>query len=191
MRKRLVGILILAGCASAKPEPQPVVVSTPVETSVKLCVVDTVAPGGMMVISAIQSGADTTVLQASGRVPIQQAVAGPKVIGDVTFVTAKQPLSLGGASRRVRYAWTGSPRTFAPGSIGLLGMFRGLPLYALLNEGGPMRGEVESYAARGMDLEKALSSSARLRSQLSKVRFLYAPVSLVGCSFQTLGRLKR
>lgn len=188
MRKLLPALLLLTGCASAKPESQPIAASaTPVETALKLCVVDTVAPGGMMVISAIQSGADTTILQASGRVAVRQAVAGPKTIGEVTFVTARKPLTLS----TTRYAWTGVPKTFAPGTIGLLGMFRGLPLYALLAEGGPMRAEVESFAARGMDLEKALSSSARLRTQLSKVRFVYAPTSLVGCSFQALGRLKR
>lgn len=144
----------------------------------------------MMNISASVLGADTTVLQPEGRLVIRKAVAGPKTVADANWITSKI-ITLRSASGNVRYQLNGAPKAFAPGSISLLGMMRGLPLYALGTEGGPMRAEIESYAAKGLDLEKALASSARLRQQLTRVRFLYAPVNLVGCSFQSFARLKR
>lgn len=188
MRKLLPILLLLTGCAPKKAV-QPVAVSN-TTTAIELCVVDTIAPGGMMNISASLIGSDTTVLQPEGRVPIQKAVEGPKVLGESKWITA-HIITLRSSAGRVRYQLNGAPKTFAPGQISLLGMIRGTPIFARGAEGGPMRPEIESFAAKGSDMEKALSSSVRLRQQLSKVRFLYVPVNLVGCSFQAFARLRR
>ena len=188
--RKLIPLLLLAACA---PKQKPPEVSSPVESNITVCVIDTLAPGGMMNVGAIYSRAtnDTVVVQSSGRVKLSQIVGSPKTLSAATWITAKQPLQLVAASGRVRFMPSGAAKTMAPGSIVLLGMMRGLPVFALPNEGGPMRPELESLAAKGVDLERALSQRLTLRRQLDKVRSLYIPVSLTGCQFQTFARARR
>lgn len=187
---RRAGVLLLAAmaaaCASSQSKPR----DGTAESNIQVCVVDTIAPGGMMSIGAIHVHAtkDTVILQPEGRVPIARAVAGPKVLSQATWISAKQPLQLTTANGRVRYNPSGRAKTYAPGKIALLGMLRGVPVFAVPTEGGPMRAEVESLAARGVDLEKALQQRASLRRQVVRVKTLYIPTSLVGCVFQPFTR---
>jgi len=188
---RQAGILVLTvalgACASGQKTT-----TAPIgaESNIQVCVVDTIAPGGMMTVSAIHAQAthDTLILQREGRVKIHEAVAGPKVLSQAAWISARQPLQLTSANGRVRYAQAGKPKALAPGRIVLLGMMRGLPVFALPSEGGAMRAELESLAARGIDLEKSLQQRATLRRQLVRVRTLYVPTSLVGCVFQQFTR---
>lgn len=177
--RNLFMVVMLAGCAAKRSVPA-VAPATSNEAALQLCAVDTIAPGGMMMINAIRTATDTVVVQANGRVPISQVVADAP------------PLREGSISlNRIRYIKSGTPKSVAPGSITLLGSRGGLPLFALSSEGGPMRAEIEALAAQGKDLEKALAGSARLRSQLRKVRFLYVPNESVGCIFQKFARVRR
>ncbi|HUP89285.1 MAG TPA: hypothetical protein VM100_08045 [Longimicrobiales bacterium] len=178
MRKLFI-VVVLAACAK-KQTVQPVVSATSNEIVMQVCTVDTIAPGGMMMINAIRTTTDTVVVQANGRVYISQVVAAAPVMRESSVSLSK-----------TRYVKSGTPKTYAPGSIVLLGVLRGLPLYALATEGGPMRAEVEAAAVKGKDLEKALAGSARLRTQMGKVRFLFVPTHSVGCTFQQLARVKR
>ncbi|HEX6558983.1 MAG TPA: hypothetical protein VF021_05955 [Longimicrobiales bacterium] len=178
--------LAAAACASA-----PKSAGTPgAESNIQLCIVDTIAPGGMMTIGAIHVHAtnDTVILQPEGRVPVAKAVAGPKVLSQATWITAKQPLQLTTARGRIRFVRSGQPKTFAPGKIALLAMMRGVPVFALGREGGAMRPELESLAARSIDLERALQQRVSLRRQMDRVKTLYIPTSLVGCVFQPFTR---
>lgn len=175
---------VLAGCAHKQ---QPAATAVPAETHIQICVVDTIAPGGMMNIGAIVSTArgDTTVLQSEGRVPLRQLVAGPKVLSQATWINARQPLQLA-AGTRLRFAPTGAPRAYAAGTLGLLGVFRGLPIFVRAGEQGRMRAEVEALSARGIDLEKALQQRATLRRNAERLTNLYVPTALAGCVFQQL-----
>lgn len=183
----LAGTVAVAGCASTNQTAR-----TPAskESNIQVCVVDTIAPGGMMTIGAIRihTTDDTVILQPEGRVPIARAVAGPKVLSQATWITAKQPLQLTTARGRMRYVQSGRPKSYAPGKISLLAMMRGVPIFAVGSEGGPMRPELESLAARGIDLERALQQRATLRRQMDRVKTLYVPTSLVGCVFQPFTR---
>jgi hypothetical protein len=186
MRHIFLATLLISACASSREAG--VVASRATESKVEVCVVDTIAPGGMMPIGAIHVHAtnDTLVLQSSGRVPLRQIVRGPKVLSEAKWITSKEPLQLTAASGKVRFVASGAPRPFALSKIVLLGMMRGLPLFAAPAEVTPVRPEIESLAARGIDLEKALAQRVTLRRQLDKIKTLYAPVSLTGCTFQAL-----
>jgi hypothetical protein len=120
-------------------------------------------------------------LQADGRVPIEKITAGSKVwrSGTVQLTTG---------TGRVRFAPSGKPRVFAPGKITLLGMIGSVTVFANPADAGPMRPQIEALAARGKNLEQALQSTPALRRQMSKVRTLYMPTSLVNCEFQTFKR---
>jgi hypothetical protein len=179
---------LTASCAQHTAAPRAVV---PQSSAIQVCVVDTIVPGGMMTISATVAGADTTVLTEKGRVPIMASVAGPKTLQEATWINAKTPLQLATSGGRVRFAPSGAAHTYAPGRVMLLGVMRGLPLFALGSEAAGMRPEVESLAAKGVDLEKALQQNARLRTQAARIRSLYVPTSLVGCELQPFSRLKR
>ncbi|MGQ0561028.1 MAG: hypothetical protein ACT443_04045, partial [Gemmatimonadota bacterium] len=186
-----IATIALAAC-SAKQQPAPAALGA-AESRIEVCVVDTIAPGGMMTLGAMRVHAtgDTLVLQSEGRVPLRTIVQGPKVLSEATWITARAPLQLRAASGRVRFAKSGEPRVMAPGSIVLLGIMRGLPLYALPAEGAALRPELEALAARGVDLEKALQQRLTLRRQLDRVRTLYLPTALAGCSFQGFTKARR
>lgn len=136
-----------------------------------------------MMVSAIRDAVtkDTALMQPEGRVPIARVVAGPRV-------WTKGPVQLTTTAGQVSYQPSGKPRAFAPGKITLLGMVRNVPVFAAPRDAGPLRPEVEALAAEGSDLEKSLQKRLRLRRQMSTVRTLYVPTSLVNCTFQTLTR---
>ena len=180
-------IALIAACASKAPPPPP---APTAETKVEVCVVDPVAPGGLMTISAIHvhSSNDTVVVQSEGRVLLDSAVAGPRVLSEATWITARTPLQFQTSAGRYNWVPAGAERVMLPGKVVLLGTVRGLPIYALPGEGGPMRAEVEALAAQGIDLDKALQQRASLRRQMARVKPLYVPTSIVGCKFQLFGR---
>ena len=153
------------------------------ERRIQACIVDTIAPGGMMTVSAIHvlSSNDTMLLQANGRVPIAKAVAGPRV-------WTKGAVQLSSNAGRVSYAPTGKPKVFAPGKIVLLGVHERVPIFGNPKEVAAMRPEVEALAAKGVALDQALKTRAALRRGLDNVRTLYVPTSLSNCTFQTLTR---
>ena len=183
--------LALAACAS---QPKPVTpTAVAAESNVDVCVIDTIAPGGMMSINAISVPAthDTVVIQPQGRVPIAQLTAGPAILSQATWITSKKPLTISAAGGRVIFKPTGQPRTFEIGRIMLLAMMRGVPVFATPSEAAALRPELEALAARGIDLEKALATHATLRRQADKLNTLYMPTSLVGCMFQQFNRVTR
>ena len=181
--------LLSGACAAGKPKADPAIQP---DIPIEVCIIDTIAPGGMMTIGALHVRAtnDTVILQPEGRVPIARAVAGPRVLAEATWTDAKTPIQLAGANGRVRFALSGSPRVQNPGKVALLAMMRGAPIFTVPSEGGRMRAELESFAARGMDLEKALQQRATLRRQLENVQALYIPTKLVGCEFQRFVKMK-
>lgn len=185
MRSEILILVVVAtsGCA-AKGTPASVSTSgTGAEKRVQVCVVDPIAPGGMMTLSAmhVEGTRDTTVLQANGRVPVARTLTGAKV-------WRSGPLLLTTGSGRTRFSPSGKPRAVEPGKITLLGMVGSVPIFAGPADAGPMRAEVEALAASGSDLEKSLRARVSLRRQMSKVRTLYMPTSLVNCVFQTFKR---
>jgi hypothetical protein len=191
MRRLYVIVMAaLAGCGPKQTVSPPAAASG--ESKIQVCVIDPVAPGGTMTINAthVRATNDTLVMQSEGRVPIERVVRGPKVLGDAKWITPKTPLQLTAASGRLTFT-PNSRRVFAPGKVVLLGVMRGLPLYVLPAEGGAMRPELEASAARGADLEKALQQSRTLRRQLDRVKTIYAPVALTGCSFQQFSKAQR
>lgn len=171
----------MTGCAARSSAP--VATTGSAGTKVQVCIVDTIAPGGMMTVSAIRTDAtkDTVLLQSSGYKPIEKVVAGPKV-------WQRGPVQLTTAAGKVSYVASGKPRPFAPGKITLLGMVKNLPVYADPRVAAPMRPEIEALAATGADLEKAFQKRPALRKRMNAVRTLYVPTSLVNCTFQTLTR---
>lgn len=174
-------MIALAGCAARSSAPVATIGSS--GAPVQVCIVDTIAPGGMMTVSAIRDTLtnDTTVLQSSGRMPIAKVVAGPSVWN-------KQPLQLTTSAGKVRYAASGKTRVFEPGKIMLLGMVKNTPVFAGPKEVAPMRPEIEALAATGSDLEQALQKRPALRRRMNAIRTVYVPTSLVNCTFQTLTR---
>ena len=176
----LIAALVIPGCAAKSSAPVAVGAA---EHRVQVCLVDTLVPGGMMTVSAIHVVAtnDTLVLQANGRVPIQQVAAGPQT-------WRGGPIQLLTASGRVRFNASGQPRVFAPGKIVLLGVLNGLPVFGNPGDVGAMRAELEALAASGVDLDQALEKRLSLRRQMNRVRTIYLPTSLVNCTFQTLTR---
>jgi hypothetical protein len=189
----LLATTLLAACA-ANPKPAaPPAATVAAESNIQVCVIDTIAPGGMMTISAIAVPAshDTVVIQPEGRVSIGKLTAGPKVLAEATWITAKNPLTLSAAGGRVVFKPAGTAKPFATGQVALLGMMRGVPVFAKPTEGGAMRAEVESLSARGIDLEKALAQRLSLRRQFDKINALYIPTALVGCSFQQFSRVTK
>jgi hypothetical protein len=176
----LFAMIAMSGCAAKSSAP---VAVAPVETRMQVCVVDPVAPGGMMTVSGIhvQGTRDTTVLQAEGRVPLSQITAGSKV-------WRSGPLSLTTTAGRTRFNPTGQPKVFEPGKITLLGLVGSVPVFANPADAAPMRAEIEALAAGGQDLEQSLRKNAALRRQMSRVRTLYVPTSLVNCVFQQFRR---
>lgn len=183
---------LLAACAAKSPAPEPAT-AAPTENKLQLCVIDTIAPGGMMSIGAIHVIAtnDTLILQQEGRIPIAKALAGPKVLREATWMGPKSPILITRASGRAVYAQTGTPKVQQPGKVALLAMMRGVPIFAAPGEGGPMRAELEALAARGVDLENALRQRSSLRRQMDRVQTLYVPTSLVGCEFQAFTAPRR
>jgi hypothetical protein len=190
---RIIPALLLTACAAQPKAATVTPVTAAAESNIEVCVVDTIAPGGMMEISAIAVPAnhDTVVIQPEGRVAIGQLTAGPKVLSQAAWISTKQPLTLSASGGRVVFRPSGSPRAFTSGQVALLGMMRGTPVFAKPAEGGAMRAEVEALAARGVDLEKALSQRASLRKQIDKINSLYIPSALVGCVFQQFNRVTR
>jgi hypothetical protein len=176
----LIAAFAICGCAAKSSAP---VANAADERRFQLCIVDTIAPGGMMTVSAIHvlSTNDTMLLQSKGRVPVAKAVAGPKV-------WKGGPVQLTTSSGRVRFNPTGRPRKFAPAKITLLGMVGNLPVFANPAEAAPMRPEIEALAAGGRDLEQTLKSRPAIRRRMDRVRTLYVPTSLSNCTFQTLAR---
>lgn len=182
--RALILAVILSGCAARSSAPVNTTVSN--ETRVQVCVIDTIAPGGMMTLSAIHNVAtnDTLVLQADGRVDIDSVVAGPKV-------WTRGPIQLRTTAGNVRFNPSGTPKAFAPGKITLLGILNGLPVFANPGDASSMRAEIEALAATGVDLDQALAKRAGLRRSMNRIRTLYVPTSLVNCTFQTLTRPRR
>jgi hypothetical protein len=180
--KILLATIAISGCAAKSSAPV-AIANTPAANRIQVCVIDPVVPGGMMTVSAIHPAgtADTLVLQANGRVPIEKITAGSKVWRSGT-------LQLTTGSGRVRFAPSGKPRVFVPGKITLLGMIGSVTVFANPADAGPIRPQIEALAARGKNLEQALQSTPALRRQMSKVRTLYMPTSLVNCEFQTFKR---
>lgn len=174
-------MLLTSGCAANSGAP--VGANAGPEKRIQACIVDTIAPGGMMTVSAIHltSSNDTMLLQKNGRVPISEAVAGPRV-------WTKGPVQLTSASGRVNFAPSGKPKAFAPGKIVLLGMHDKVPIFGNPADVGGMRPEVEALAAKGVSLEQALKTRVALRRSMDRVRTLYVPTSLSNCTFQTLTR---
>ena len=123
MKRTLIAAMLLtSGCAANSGAP--VGANAGPEKRIQACIVDTIAPGGMMTVSAIHltSSNDTMLLQKNGRVPISEAVAGPRV-------WTKGPVQLTSASGRVNFAPSGKPKAFAPGKIVLLGMHDKVPIF--------------------------------------------------------------
>ena len=178
----MTATIAISGCAAKSSAPV-ANATAPVENRIELCVIDTIAPGGMMTLSAIhvQETNDTLVLQAEGRVPIAEVVAGPKV-------WTKGSIQLSSTAGRLRFNPSGQPRTFAPDKITLLGVLSGLPVFANPADAAGMRPEIEALAASGVDLEQALRRRTTLRRGMARIRTLYVPTSLVNCTFQTLSR---
>jgi hypothetical protein len=176
----LIAAFAMCGCAAKSSAPA---ANAADERRFQLCIVDPIAPGGMMTVSAIhvRSTNDTMLLQAKGRVRVAQAVAGPKV-------WKSGPLQLTAASGRLRFNPSGRPRAFAPGKISLLGVVGDLPVFANPADAAPMRPEIEALAASGSDLEQTLKKRPALRRRLDRVRTLYVPTNLSNCTFQTLTR---
>ena len=172
----------MSGCAAKSSAPV-AANNAANEARVQVCVVDTIAPGGMMTISAIHNTVtnDTLVLEASGRVAIEQVVAGPKV-------WTAGPIQLRTTVGAVRFNPAGSPKAFAPGKITLLGVLNGLPVFANPGDASPIRPEIEALAATGVDLDQALEKRLALRRRMDRIRTLYVPTSLVNCTFQTFTR---
>lgn len=180
----IAAVLFSSGCAANSSAP--VAANNNAkgpEKRIQACIVDTIAPGGMMTVSAIHvlTSNDTMLLQANGRVPISKAVAGPR-----TWTNG--PVQLTTTAGRVSYSPSGKPRTYAPGKIVLLGVHEKVPIFGNPVDVGAMRPEVEALAAKGVSLDKALKTRVALRRRMDKVRTLYVPTSLSNCMFQTLTR---
>lgn len=135
-----------------------------------------------MSIGAIVVPGDTVVMQSEGRVPVNQMLAGPKVLSEAKWIPANRPLDLG-AGGRLRYGRNGAPKFYAPGSISLLGMFRGTPVF-VDRKSLKIRPQLEALSARGVDLEKALRQQSNLRREVERITELYIPTALAGCQFQ-------
>lgn len=190
MRYHIAIATLLMGACAGSQNQEPGGALHGVESKIEVCVIDTVAPGGMMAIGAVRVHAtnDTLVMQSVGRVPLREIVRGPRVLAEAKWISPRTPLQLNTASGRVRFLRTGQPKVFAQGRLILLGMMRGVPIFALPAEAGAMRPEIEALAARGIDLETALSQRVSLRRQMSRVNALYIPVSLTGCTFQKFAK---
>ena len=188
MPRYFLFVMIAIGACAPKT---PTVEAPPAaaEQNIQLCVVDTIAPGGMMTIGAIVVPAtnDTLVLHSEGRIPVRELVAGPQVLCDAKWLSVRQPLQLA----RLRFAPNGTARAFAPGALTLLGMYRGLPVFVKAGDERRMRPELEALAARGVDLEKALQQRSSLRRAAERLSTVYVPAALTGCVFQPLVKTRR
>ena len=155
---------------------------------VEVCLIDPAAPQGFRMQEArLLNASDTVInLRVADRL-IQERV--PVAMKADWYINGK-PLLIGTGADSIDLFTYGSPRAFTSGQLVILGVARGMPIYADLRNASLALQEIAkaSRGNRNRDLGEILAESKTVRERVDRIGIFYVPLSVVGCVFQAVIR---
>jgi len=180
--------------APPPPPPAPAPPPPPAEETVRVCVIDPMAPNGVQTVEAIYlvEQGDTVVVRNGQRVAIATAFGNVPVAPNQNWYIAGEPLVFEMDDARTEFVSYGGARVIPSGSLALLGWQNGVPVYADADDVADVREQWEDMReeAAQNDLDDYLEQRDDLAEEFSEVQFVYVPMQPVGCVFQALQRVE-
>ena len=177
--------------APPAPEPAPEPEPEPVEERIRVCVIDPSAANGITTVDAVYlpETRDTMVVVNGQRRAFATTVPRVMVANEADWFVRGEPLTVNIADNAtIEYTTWQSARMIESDRLALLGMSRGLPVYANRDDVRDFWEDWEDAreAAMSNDLDDVIEENNELAAELEEVQFLYVPLRPTGCVFQTV-----
>jgi hypothetical protein len=172
------------------PPPPPPPPPPPREDQISVCILDTGAPNGMRMQSAVfrHASGDTVVVSGGQTTPLRQTVGTMPTAGQADWYVRGTPFVLTMGRAREEFVTYGQPSMMSSG-LTYVGMANGYAVYANTSAVSAFQSQLATAVqAQNGDLGAALGGNAQLRTQFDGVTTIYVPMSVVGCRMQGLQR---